>query len=159
LDYPDCIYRRLPGSDQPRIAANEDLFQFDAVKDSVMIAELSRTLEQRLPLDCMLIAPLGIGGHIDHLITRAAAERLARPLWYYADYPYAGMDPRAAQKAISSAVKDQQFDLSSESLRAWKDAASAYESQISSFWASRADMEKAMDDHAASIFGNRLWQM
>lgn len=38
----------------------------------------------------LVVAPLGIGGHVDHLIARAACERVApHRLAYYADMPYA----------------------------------------------------------------------
>lgn len=40
-----------------------------------------------------IIAPLGCGGHVDHLITRAAAEGLRvtgdKAVWFYEDLPYA----------------------------------------------------------------------
>jgi LmbE family N-acetylglucosaminyl deacetylase len=39
--------------------------------------------------DCMLLAPLGIGGHIDHRLTRVAAKAAQwAPLLHYADQPY-----------------------------------------------------------------------
>ena len=39
----------------------------------------------------LLVAPLGIGGHVDHLLVREAVEFEADParLCYYVDYPYA----------------------------------------------------------------------
>jgi LmbE family N-acetylglucosaminyl deacetylase len=36
----------------------------------------------------LLLAPLGIGGHVDHLLVRAAAERSHLPVVYYSDFPY-----------------------------------------------------------------------
>jgi len=39
----------------------------------------------------LVLCPMGLGGHVDHLIARAACERLVAPgrLAYYADMPYA----------------------------------------------------------------------
>lgn len=36
----------------------------------------------------LLLAPLAIGGHADHLLVRRAAELSRRPVVYYGDYPY-----------------------------------------------------------------------
>lgn len=39
---------------------------------------------------CLLLAPLAIGGHVDHELTRAAADAAGwAPLAHYADQPYA----------------------------------------------------------------------
>ncbi|MCC6193377.1 MAG: PIG-L family deacetylase [Burkholderiales bacterium] len=50
----------------------------------------------------MLIAPLGIGGHVDHLVARRAVEMCAgdtaRTL-YYEDQPYAARAPRQVRRA------------------------------------------------------------
>lgn len=36
----------------------------------------------------LVLAPLGIGGHVDHVLARAAAERSGAPVVYYSDFPY-----------------------------------------------------------------------
>jgi hypothetical protein len=36
----------------------------------------------------VVLAPLGIGRHVDHLITRGAAAELTLPVVYYSDFPY-----------------------------------------------------------------------
>jgi hypothetical protein len=38
----------------------------------------------------LVLAPLGVGRHVDHLITRRAARELGRPIRtvYYSDFPY-----------------------------------------------------------------------
>jgi LmbE family N-acetylglucosaminyl deacetylase len=45
----------------------------------------------------LLFAPVGVGRHVDHLITRAAGERFPDRVVYYSDFPYdgfSGPDPR-----------------------------------------------------------------
>ncbi|MFO7679411.1 MAG: hypothetical protein R6X34_05120, partial [Chloroflexota bacterium] len=42
-----------------------------------------------LPTAGRVVAPLGVGRHADHLITRRAAELcFGAALWYYEDFPY-----------------------------------------------------------------------
>lgn len=36
----------------------------------------------------LVLAPLGIGGHVDHVLARVAAERSGVPTVYYSDFPY-----------------------------------------------------------------------
>ena len=36
----------------------------------------------------LVLAPLGVGRHVDHLITRAATRDLAPRTVYYSDFPY-----------------------------------------------------------------------
>ncbi len=36
----------------------------------------------------LLLAPLGIGGHVDHVLARIVAERSEAPVAYYSDFPY-----------------------------------------------------------------------
>jgi hypothetical protein len=50
----------------------------------------------------VVLAPLGIGRHVDHLITRAAAGHLGLRTVYYSDFPYsrnAGPDPCFVRRA------------------------------------------------------------
>lgn len=44
----------------------------------------------------VVLAPLGVGRHVDHLITRGAAERIAARTVFYSDFPYS---ERAAPEA------------------------------------------------------------
>lgn len=36
----------------------------------------------------LLVAPLGVGGHVDHVLARSAAERSGARVVYYSDFPY-----------------------------------------------------------------------
>ena len=103
---------------------------------------------------------MALGGHVDHRLVRAAAEALARPLHYYADYPYAVADPlngsdlrgelgkfRPAQRGASSA----------QALAAWQEAIAAYTSQISTFWGSLDEMRAHIADYQRESAGVTLW--
>jgi LmbE family N-acetylglucosaminyl deacetylase len=88
LSYPDCIYRRLLGTDKPLIEKNEDIFQPLPGSERPLVDEIVRDLRQNLPSEATLIIPLGIGNHIDHQIVRQVGEVLNPSRFYYADFPY-----------------------------------------------------------------------
>ena len=65
---------------------------FRAPADEVGEEEVGAALRERLPEECELHVPAGIGGHPAHLLVRRVGLALAgerRPAWLYADLPYA----------------------------------------------------------------------
>jgi LmbE family N-acetylglucosaminyl deacetylase len=45
-----------------------------------------RSVAGRRP--ALVLAPLAVGGHVDHVLARLAAQRSGAPLIYYSDFPY-----------------------------------------------------------------------
>ncbi len=41
----------------------------------------------------LVLAPLGVGGHVDHVLVRTAAESSGVPVVYYSDFPYNQREP------------------------------------------------------------------
>jgi LmbE family N-acetylglucosaminyl deacetylase len=66
-----------------------------------LAAELAERLgEERKRRGDQLIAPLGVGGHVDHRIVYSAARELQRSGWivrFYEDYPYSDASLRPTQ--------------------------------------------------------------
>jgi hypothetical protein len=113
-------------------------------------------LRERLQPDDVLVCPLGIGGHADHLIVRQAVEGLDRPLWYYADVPYVLNHPEALAPSTRLMTAERR-DVSSGGLAAWVQGIAAYESQISTLFESPLKMKEAMD-----VYGEKgvvLWRV
>ena len=93
LDLPDAVFRGYEGDDQLLGAPRDD----DPAPVDALRRELARLEPQRVYL------PLGIGGHVDHQLTRDAgiallhdARRWVMPgvdwtgqLAFYEDFPYA----------------------------------------------------------------------
>ncbi len=114
-----------------------------------------------LPPAGMLVAPLTVGHHVDHLLVRAAAELLApQGLWYYEDYPYA-QQPRALYRALGDENlriwRPNTIDISAPSRQAKFDAIWAFRSQLSTFFTSRANMEQQVGSYMDQVRGERLW--
>lgn len=80
LPVPDNVYRYYPDSDQPVVTVPEDNLSPLEPRESYLIAEVAGRLRKelgRLPAGCEVVAPLAVGGHRDHVLTRLAAERAA----------------------------------------------------------------------------------
>ncbi|MFJ2932633.1 PIG-L deacetylase family protein [Streptomyces sp. NPDC087219] len=58
--------------------------------DDETLRAVGETIEALLPGGSggLVLAPLGVGGHADHVLVRTAAERCGRPVVYYSDFPY-----------------------------------------------------------------------
>jgi LmbE family N-acetylglucosaminyl deacetylase len=90
LGFTDALFRRARGRPAYRT------FRFDAMRgrvagcDAGLAAEVGARSGE-IASACgagVVLAPLGIGRHVDHLITRAAAPHLGLRTVYYSDFPY-----------------------------------------------------------------------
>ena len=108
LDIPDCIYRTARNTGAHLYASEESLFGPLHPAERRLVERLSRRLARNLPPEAQIVAPLSLGNHVDHQLTRLAAEQTGRALAYYADYPYAEQSGCRAGSAppIGLAVSD-----------------------------------------------------
>jgi len=117
--------------------------------DAATIDALAEAL-RRLPPTRRVYSPLGVGGHVDHLATRRAAERVFSGLLYYEDYPYT-MRPGAVAEALPPETRGgwtaETVWLTGAALAAKVAAVAAYRSQLSSFFSGPDDLaEKLRQD-------------
>ncbi len=100
----DALFRRreVPsavaglGRILPELVHRYPTYRFDIAKGRV--ARGDRVLAERLDAELRFLAeridaglvfgPVGVGRHVDHLLTRALAERQPRPTVLYSDFPY-----------------------------------------------------------------------
>ena len=158
FELPDCIYR--PGGEDSiyYYASEEAIFGELHPGETPLIAELAHTLAQALPEDAQVVCPLSLGGHVDHRLTRAAAELPGRPLWYYADYPYAVRVQNPYKEFLQQGWTSQVLPVSQAGLAAWQESIAAYESQISTFWPNLEVMRADMQAYCQAEGGVRLWK-
>ncbi len=98
LDYHDAVYRAGPAGEWLYPDA-EALFEWVHTADPLDSLAIADRLARLIPQEdeMTLYAPLGVGGHVDHQVTQAAARALLGPelfalgcrLALYEDYPYA----------------------------------------------------------------------
>ncbi len=152
--YTDCIYRQAPDG-KPLYADWESLWGECNPRDEELVAELATRIAA-LPLqpDETLYAPLGRGHHVDHQIVHRAALASGHALVCYDDFPYAG-DPQATPAELSGQWQAELALLPVEAVEARIGAIACYRSQISSFWASEAEMAAAVRAFAEQTGGGR----
>ena len=155
---PDCIYRRHPVSKEFLYNSEESLWNTFHPSESYLVEQLSSSLAQNLPEKAEIVAPLSLGEHVDHILTRKAAEMLKRPLWYYADFPYvAEKDAQLAQMRRSGWISVG-LPVSEQGLLVWQRAVAAHKSQLSTFWKDEGDMKAALRDYRQKSGGAHLWR-
>jgi LmbE family N-acetylglucosaminyl deacetylase len=158
FSFPDCIYRRHPQTNEFMYASEVALNGPLQPGDLIVIRTVQEEIRQSLPPDAILVCPLGLGNHVDHQLTRQAAEGLDRQAWYYADYPYILRWNTQVDRMEQEGWVSQVFPISGDGLSAWMDSISAHRSQISTFWASDYDMRQAIMNYLHSNDGIRLWK-
>lgn len=159
-DVPDCIYRHHPVSGDPFYLSDADIFGRIHPQEMGLVDLLARLIAA-LPGHDRLIVPLSAGHHVDHQLVRLAAECSADPkrLVYYEDYPYVRDEAAlTAVTAIGSGEWQMQVvPLTETAVSAKIEAASAFESQISTFFNGRADLAAQLSDYVQKVGGERLW--
>lgn len=157
FNIPDCIYRRSAEDGSPYYPGEIDIFGEMHPEEAGLVDELAAMLDQALPLQVNLVSPLTIGNHVDHQLVRAAAERLDRPLWYYADVPY-DMEDIESDNEKCAGMLPVLMSVSEEGLDAWERSVTAYASQISSFWSNPQAAREAIREYHRQFNGIRLWR-
>lgn len=159
-EIPDCIYRRHPTTGQTMYNSDEEIFGEIDPGEKFLIEQLTGQLRALTLLESTELAvPLGIGHHVDHQITRAAAERLNRPLIYYEDYPYAQI-PGELEKIISpqsSKWRSRTIPLTAAQLERKIAAIRLYRSQLSTFFATERDLIDQVTSYSTAVGGERVW--
>jgi LmbE family N-acetylglucosaminyl deacetylase len=156
---PDCIYR-VDAHGAPYYVSDADIFGPVAAAEMALVDQLAAQM-CALPPARQLLVPLTVGHHVDHLLTRLAAEAAfgSAALLYYEDYPYAQQHGKLDQ-VIAQGREGWQADivaLDAAALKAKFDAVYAFHSQISTFFHDRADLEAQIGGYAAAIGGERRW--
>ena len=123
-----------------------------------LVSQLGQQLAAALPAGSQLVCPLALGGHVDHRLTRLAAESLGSTLYFYADFPYVVKGAAQLDQLKSDGWTSTPFPVSPEGVEAWYEAMAAHKSQISTFWddlnALRAMLQAYIDQNG----GATLWQ-
>ena len=152
FDFLDCIYRRGPAGEW---LYPSDVFDPPHAQDADLPAQMTAALASRLQLDDQMVCPLAIGGHVDHVLVRRAAEGLGRPLMYYADIPYLLNHPEELEPSTKQ-MQAEVRDVSSAGLRAWQEGIAAYVSQIPTLFEPPESMPEKIENYSRG--GLRVWK-
>lgn len=165
LDLLDAIYR------MPEVYANDDTLFGKVAEGDQLAADVQLRLEpliNRYP-DAVIYAPLGIGRHVDHLATFAAAQALSRSgasVAFYEDFPYVRLESARDQRLAELGGPDRFLPLVTSidaTLTRKIGAIEAYTSQLDVLFGGAAAMARAVRDYAARVspdagaYGERIW--
>jgi hypothetical protein len=115
-------------------------------------------LSPHCPAHAELYCPLGIGGHIDHQLMRRAAERLGRPLRYYADLPYAARGEGLPDDLAPPQGEVLLSPIAAWAIADWGASARLYTSQLAVFWENAAYLERELRAYFDAAGGLRLYR-
>jgi len=155
---PDCIYR-TSSTGEAVVMSEADLFGALSPLDEPLVTHVAAQIAHLLPRwePVQVYAPLGIGQHVDHQLTRRAAEQLGRPLIYVEDYPYAAKNSvQGAWGGLAYGLTPQILPVQERDWSAHCRAVAEYVSQISSFWPDEAAMRLAVRQHLTAAAGEQL---
>jgi LmbE family N-acetylglucosaminyl deacetylase len=156
---PDCIYRRSSKTGEALYPSEESIFGPVHPEDALLASELAQQISQAVMPGADIVCPLALGGHVDHRLVRAAAEKAGCGLWYYADYPYVLEEGISPSFIPMPGCEARLFPITREGLTAWTAAIAAYASQISTFWPDLISMQTAIERYCSEQGGVRLWHI
>lgn len=169
LDVPDCLYRLNPSTQWPLYASETALFGSLHPSESGLVRRVATKLNTLLRGFGRhhLYVPLGLGQHVDHQLTRKAAESLGGIYAYYEDFPYVAREGERWPNLRSPLLEGRPLApelarLTEPDLDAWIDGVARYASQLTTFWPDRAALAAAVMHFSERTGGGspaiRLWR-
>jgi len=155
FDIPDCVYRKSSRTGAQLYDTEESLWIPVHSDELVLVNHISDLFRKKLPADARLVCPLTLGNHVDHRLTRAAAENVGVPLYFYADYPYV-LD--ADRSGVTENLQSTVASISPGGMLAWQEAVAAHRSQISTFWGNLKEMKEAIQSYYENMGGVWIWK-
>ncbi|MBP7274729.1 MAG: PIG-L family deacetylase [Kiritimatiellae bacterium] len=155
---PDCIYRVNPEDGVPLYRQLSDVFSRPHPADRAWAAW--RDQIRALPEADAVVAPLGVGGHVDHiLLRRAAEEACGSTLLYYEDFPYASRFLAVRRRIMfGRGWVPAVWELSDEDLLARCEASALYSSQVDMMVGGVRRLEMKIRSYVRRRGGERIWQ-
>jgi len=157
--FPDAFSARDPATGQrlyPTIPALRGAMH---PAHRAQLPGVTRWLDE-LPTYRVLVAPLGLGRHVDHRLLRLAAERHAgRSLLYFEDFPYAQRwRYRCAWARALRGWRWETVRLAPEDITARVVAAAAYSSQVRAIFGTPETLDLQIRRYVRRAGGERIWR-
>lgn len=155
FDFLDCMYRRGK--------KGEGLYETSVftplhVEEEDLPAQIAQTMVAWLKPDDIIVSQLAIGGHVDHILVRKAAEMLKRKLVFDMDIPYLLNHPDDLTPKIQG-MKDSLQPISEGGFKVWLEAIEAYVSQLGSLFESFDSMQERMRAYWSERRGIQFWSI
>ena len=157
LGLPDAAYRIDPLGGRalyPRLTA-----LVGRPRTGDPLATLLRRVLAELPDSELLLLPFAIGGHVDHRLTRDAAEAViaGRELVYWEEFPYLARWPRPGPRP-GAGWRLELVELTAEVMEARCRAMAAYGSQVQTMFGNEPKMRRLVERTVRRLGGERYWR-
>lgn len=152
LDLPEALYRKNRRL-EPVYASDASIFREKMTRRCAFLGTVQRGMRNAVEAigPDLVLAPLGIGGHIDHLLAREAARALQYPTMHYEDVPYLLYD-RCRSWRETLPLRDARVHHATKAGWSAKlDAIGCYASQREVLWHSPSTWREDLTDYAAKI--------
>ena len=160
LPHLEAIHRCDPHTGVPLYPSVPVLFGEPAAVERELVVAIAGLLREGIAAQ-RVVAPLAVGGHVDHRILRAAAEAaFGEELSYYEDYPYARAGGEAVEPALGSLAgwRHTLVPLAEADLERKIAAIAAYRSQVPHLFRGRDELSHDVRAQARRAGGERLWR-
>ncbi len=89
LGFPEALYRKR-GDGSPTYCAEAEIFEAGEESEKDTLAAVEKAIGDEIAAirPDMVLAPLGVGAHIDHLLVSSAARRFSCDVLNYEEVPY-----------------------------------------------------------------------
>ncbi len=165
LDAPDAVYRVSQGG-SALYGTEAAIFGEIVVEESDYARQLAPIVRAHLPAGATLLAPLGVGRHVDHQLGFLVGQTLlegGQRVAFYEEMPYIQW-PAALERALSDKPgwQPQVLPLSEDAIAAKIAAMAYYRSQLPVLFGDDPTMERRLRDAARTAAGGagyaeRLW--
>jgi LmbE family N-acetylglucosaminyl deacetylase len=156
LAFPDAIYRRS-ALGEPLYPTEASILGGIQPEDDSLVEAILAAISQVYEPQATWLCPIGIGGHVDHRLTRRAAERLGIGLWYYRDLPYDSRGGSLPGEMGMPTGVEAVLGLAPEEIESWATAVAEYRSQVSSFWSDEAELLQELTEYTERMGGIRVF--
>ena len=87
--------------------------------DMVLVEQIAEKLKKIIEKNAVVFCPIGIGKHVDHVLTRKACEKLNRELIYWSDFPY-NKDEAEEEKVLKKFSFDTNLEKKEKLVKGYK---------------------------------------
>lgn len=155
--FPEALYR-TDADGAPLYPDLASLYGELRADEAGLVADLATRIAA-LPPAALLLAPLGVGGHVDHRLVRAAAEASGRPVAFYEEFPYSEWKWFAVRRALGGrgGWRPEELALAARHLERKQEAILAYASQVPALFRSAGRLGRQLRRQARRAGGERIW--
>jgi LmbE family N-acetylglucosaminyl deacetylase len=171
IGLPECIYR-YDEYNRPLYHYAGDIYQGQLYKDIKTQTEILHSLSDVFTsyAPTHVYVPVGIGNHVDHLLTRIVVEDLLSnkidyhriKVLMYEDIPYACRSTQLMWKSnVTVGLQQVTRHVTQQAWESKLHAISKYRSQVGMLWANETEMALELRNYALTPEGNfseRFWR-